>query len=66
MNPGLMRALEELLRRVLRSTEHGIDPSAMLAGTQDRVLAQRWRRDLLLVALLSGAVALFLLGCFLA
>lgn len=66
MHPHALRALEDLLRRVLRSPDHGIDPSAVALATRGRVARLRLRREVLLLVLLAAVSALVMLGWFLA
>lgn len=65
LHPHVLRSLEELLRRVLRSPEHGIDLAQVAQGTEVRVVRRRMRRDVVLAAALAGAAALVLMGMFL-
>ncbi|MGO0575457.1 hypothetical protein [Ornithinimicrobium panacihumi] len=66
MNASVVRALEDLLRRVLRSPDHGIDPAAVGAAAQERAVRRGSRRELLLAGLVAAATLLVLLGWFLA
>lgn len=43
MSPSTIRALEELLRRVLRSPGHGIDPVPQVAAARARAATYRYR-----------------------
>ncbi len=64
--PAVLRALEDLLRRVLRSP-HGIDVAHVSAATQDAAEARRQRRlrrRLQAAVLLSLGAALVLVGWF--
>lgn len=66
MHPSVLRTLEDLLRRVLRSPQHGIDVATVSAATRGRVARERQRREAALATVLSLAAALVLLGWFLA
>ena len=66
MSPAVLRALEDLLRRVLRSPDHGIDPGLASARVHDRQVWLDRRRGLRVAALLAVAAALVLIGWFLA
>lgn len=63
MNPTVVRALEELLRRVLRAP-HDIDVRALSGATQGEVARRRARRHARLAALCAAAATLVLLGWF--
>lgn len=65
MNPTVLRALEDLLRRVFSSTDHGIDPVALGARATERAARRGTQRDLRVVALVAAACLLVLLGWFL-
>lgn len=63
VNPAVVRALEELLRRVLRAP-HDVDVPALTATTQEAAERRRARRHTRLAALAAVAAALVLLGWF--
>lgn len=64
VQPPVLRALEDLLRRVLRSADHGIDVLAVGVAARQQVAGRRWRRQLSVAALLAAGVGLVLLGWF--
>lgn len=66
MHPAAIRALEDLLRRVLRSPEHGIDPAAVRLDVRARVAHDRFRREALVALVVAVALGLLLAGWFIA
>lgn len=66
MNPHLVRVLEDLLRRVLRSPDHGIDPARMVVGARSRATTRRARREVRIAVLAALGASLVLLGWALA
>ena len=65
MTPAVVRALEDLLRRVLRSTDHGIDPLALSGAVRTEATARRHRRELGIALALAAGALLVPLGWFL-
>lgn len=61
--PAVLRALEDLLRRVLRAP-HGIDLAAVSTATRREVGVRRQRRAIQVTTLLVLGAALVLAGWF--
>lgn len=61
--PAVLRALEDLLRRVLRSP-HGVDVAAARAGATQLAAVRRQRRQARAVLLALLGAALVLTGWF--
>lgn len=61
--PAVLRALEDLLRRVLRSP-HGVDVTAARAGATQLAAVRRQRRQARAVLLALLGAALVLTGWF--
>lgn len=64
MSPSTIRALEELLRRVLRSPGHGIDPGPQVAAARARAATYRYRRRTLVAVAVALGLAALALGWF--
>lgn len=63
MSPAVVRALEDLLRRVLRAP-HDVDVRALSGALRGEVTRRRARAHTRVAALLAVAAALVLLGWF--
>lgn len=61
VHPSVVRALEDLLRRVLRAP-HGVDTPQVWSQTRAAVAVRRERRRLSMAVAGSSAAALVLLG----
>ncbi|WP_151525490.1 hypothetical protein [Serinicoccus kebangsaanensis] len=64
MTAATVRALEDLLRRVLRAPDHGIEPRRQSVAVRGRVEARRWRAGAVLVAAVVVLAALVLIGWY--
>lgn len=61
--PAVLRALEDLLRRVLRSP-HGVDVAAARSGARELAALRRQRRQARVVLLVLLGTVLVLTGWF--
>ena len=64
MRESTLRALEDLLRRVLRAPGHGIEPGAQSLAVHGRVQTRRWRAAAALVTAVAVVAVLAVLGWY--